>query len=175
MLGIFKKCLPDIFVRSVAELDEDFYRANSITAVIFDIDNTLVRHTEPVPTPEVREYFESLDRWGIRAAVVSNNKKERVQKFCEPLGVPYAARAYKPRRKPLRAIAARLGAVPENTCLVGDQLFTDIFGANRMGFFSVAVTALGENETGFVSFKRFFEKLLINFARRETERAKEQK
>lgn len=167
MLKIFKKCLPDMFVRSVLELDEEFFRSHRIKGVIFDIDNTLVRHTEAVPPAEIREYFSHLAKWGVRAAVVSNNKKERVQKFCAPLGVPYAARAYKPRRKPLRTIAAKLGVPPDEICLVGDQLFTDIFGANRMGFFSVAVTALGENETGFVSFKRFFENLLLQSAQKE--------
>lgn len=167
MLKIFKKCLPDMFVRSVFELDEEFYRSRGIKGVIFDIDNTLVRHTEAVPPAEITEYFSRLDKWGVRAAVVSNNKKERVQKFCAPLGVPYAARAYKPRRKPLRTVAAKLGVPPDEICLVGDQLFTDIFGANRMGFFSVAVTALGENETGFVSFKRFFENLLLKSVQKE--------
>lgn len=164
MLKILKKCLPNEFVKSVHELDENFYRSHDIKAVIFDIDNTLVCHTEPEPPQSVADYFALLKKWGVKAAIVSNNTAERVGTFSAPLGVPFAARAYKPRKKPLKKIAAVLGVPCKNICLVGDQLFTDIFGANRMGFYSVAVTALGENETGFVSFKRFFEKMLIKSA-----------
>lgn len=159
---MLEKCYPDFCVKSVWELDSEFYDKNNIKAIIFDIDNTLVIHKEPEPTKEVLEYFEFLKSKGIKYGIVSNNKAERVDSFCKNLGVPYASRALKPRKKYLKKIASQLGVPCENICFAGDQVFTDILGANRMGFVSVMVVALGENETGFVAFKRIFEKMVMN-------------
>lgn len=159
---MLNKCYPDFCVKSVWELDEAFYEKNGIKAVIFDIDNTLVVHREAEPTKEVLEYFEFLKSKGIKYAIVSNNSQKRVDLFCKNLGVPYACRALKPRRKHLRRMVKALDVPKENVCFVGDQVFTDMLGANRMGFVSVMVVALGENETGFVAFKRIFEKMVMN-------------
>lgn len=153
---------PDFCIKSVWELDEKFFRENNIKAAIFDIDNTLVVHKELYPTEEVLKYFDFLKSIGIKYAVVSNNKKERVQPFCKNLGVPFAYRAFKPSKKHLRKIAQQLETSPEHICFAGDQVFTDIFGANRIGFVSVMVEALGENETGFVAFKRIFERMVMD-------------
>ena len=156
-----KKLLPDICVANVGKLDEAFYAERKIKAVVFDIDNTLVAHTEPEPPQNVLDYFEFLKSIGIKYAIVSNNNKERVNSFCKNLGVPYAYKALKPRKKYLKKVLSELGVSPCDAALVGDQLFTDIYGGNRMGMYSVLVTAVGEDETGFVSFKRRFEKRIL--------------
>lgn len=159
---MIKKCFPDFCIKNINELDEAFYIKNNIKAVIFDIDNTLVIHKEAYPTKEVLEYFDFLKSIGIKYGIVSNNKEARVKPFCEKLDVPYAYRAFKPRKKHLRIVADELGVSYNNICFVGDQVFTDILGANRMGFVSVIVEALGENETGFVAFKRIFERMVMD-------------
>ena len=158
---MIKKLLPDYTVKNVAALDEAFYKDRGIKAVIFDIDNTLVAHTEPTPPDNVLEYFEFLKSIGIKYAIVSNNSVERVDSFCRELGVPYYGKALKPGKKYLKKTLAQLGTSANETCLVGDQLFTDMLGANRMKFLSVLVTAVGEDETSFVSFKRKFEKRIL--------------
>ena len=158
---MIQKCYPKYCVKTIYELDRDFYSANNIKAVIFDIDNTLVTHDTPVPPSELLEYFEKLGQWGIKYAIASNNKRSRVELFSRDLGVPYIHRAFKPRKAPLKRLVRHFGIDAANVCLVGDQLFTDVYGANRMGFVSVLVTAVGEDETGFVSFKRVFERMLM--------------
>ncbi|MBE7050461.1 MAG: YqeG family HAD IIIA-type phosphatase [Ruminococcaceae bacterium] len=158
---MIKKLLPDITVKNVHMLDRDFYEKKNIKGVIFDIDNTLVAHTEPTPPGDVLEYFENLKQWGIKYAIVSNNSHERVHSFCKDLGVPYYGKALKPRKKYLKKTLGELEIKKEECALVGDQLFTDIFGGNRMGFLSVLVTAVGCDETSFVSFKRKFEKRIL--------------
>lgn len=156
-----KKLLPDFTVKNVHILDEKFYKDRGIKAVIFDIDNTLVAHTEPTPPDDVLQYFDLLKKWGIKYSVVSNNTVERVDSFCKDLGVPYYGKALKPRKKYLKKVVAEMGVSKNETALVGDQLFTDMWGANRMRFLSVLVTAVGEDETSFVSFKRKFEKKIL--------------
>lgn len=158
---MIKKLLPDFTVKNVHVLDEKFYKDRGIKAVIFDIDNTLVAHTEPTPPEDVCEYFELLKKWGIKYSIVSNNTVERVDSFCKELGVPYYGKALKPRKKYLKKVVDEMGVFSKETALVGDQLFTDMWGANRMGFVSVLVTAVGEDETSFVSFKRRFEKKIL--------------
>ncbi len=158
---MIKKCYPKYCVNSVWDLTKDFYQNNKIKAVIFDIDNTLVTHTTPVPSKDILDYFAFLNSNGIKYAIASNNSKKRVQMFCRELGVPYVYRAFKPRTAPLKRLAKQLAVPAKNICFVGDQIFTDMLGANKMGFVSVLVTALGKNETGFVSLKRVFEKMII--------------
>ncbi len=158
---MFKRFYPDLLANNVFELDKNFYETNKIKGVVFDIDNTLVTHDAALPPKEICDYFELLKSLKIKCAVVSNNYKERVEPFCEALGVPYVARAWKPFKKNLKAIQKELGVPTENMCLVGDQIFTDIYGGKRMKFHTVLVTAVGENETGFVAFKRIFEKAVL--------------
>lgn len=158
---MIKKLLPDYTVKNVAVLDEKFYTEHAIKAVIFDIDNTLVAHTEPTPPENVLKYFALLDKWSIKYAIVSNNSKERVESFCRELGVPYYGKALKPRKKYLKKVMNEMSVTSVETALVGDQLFTDMLGANLLGLCSVLVTAVGEDETSFVSFKRRFERKIL--------------
>lgn len=168
MLGRF---YPHKEVKTVFELDEEFFSTYNIRGVVFDIDNTLVTHDTPTPPRSILEYFARLDRAGVKIAIVSNNHAPRVEGFCRELGYPYIARAWKPFKKNLRIIQDRLALKADEICLVGDQIFTDIYGGRRMGFFSVLVTAVGENETKLVALKRVFEKLVIRSYRKNSQKA----
>ncbi len=156
------KLYPDKEVKSVYELDVDFYTKNNIRGVIFDIDNTLVTHTTATPPQELINYLKKVENNGIKIAIVSNNKRERVETFSKELNYTYYWRAYKPFKKYLNKVMSAFDLPKEEIALVGDQIFTDIYGANRMGFYSVLVTQLGENETGFVAFKRLFERMVLS-------------
>ena len=153
--------LPDVTVKNVALLDEAFYMERGIKALIFDIDNTLVAHTEPTPPENVLSYFNLLKEWGIRYSIVSNNSHERVESFCKELGIPFYGKALKPRKKYIKRAMRDMGAKKKETALIGDQLFTDMLGGNLFGICTVLVTAVGEDETSFVSFKRKFEKKIL--------------
>ena len=86
---MLQKCYPKHCVNSIWDLTIEFYQSNNIKAVIFDIDNTLVTHTTPVPPEDVLRYFEFLKSNGIKYAIASNNSKSRVETFCKNLNVPY--------------------------------------------------------------------------------------
>lgn len=159
---MFKRFYPHKTAANVFELDEKFYVSNNIKGVIFDIDNTLVTADTQTPPVEILNYFEFLEKLGIKIAIVSNNYKERVESFCKNLPYIYIARAWKPFKKNLRKIKKEFGLSSEEICLVGDQVFTDIYGGLRMKFYTVLVTAVGANETKFVAFKRIFEKAVMD-------------
>ena len=167
---MFEMFYPHKVAENVFELDEKFYISNNIKGVIFDIDNTLVTSDTVTPPKEILEYFAFLENSGIKIAIVSNNYKERVEGFCKDLPYIYVARAWKPFKKNLRMVQKEFGLKPEEICLVGDQIFTDIYGGLRMKFYTVLVTAVGANETKFVAFKRIFEKAVMKEYARNTDK-----
>ena len=171
---MFKRFYPKKDVKTVFELNEEFFSTYNIRGVVFDIDNTLVTHDTPTPPEDILEYFEALEKQGIKIAIVSNNHAPRVELFCKDLGYPYIARAWKPFKKNLRIIQDKLCLPAEEISLVGDQIFTDIYGGNRMKFYSVLVTAVGKNETNLVAIKRYFEKLVLWEYRRSLKKQSKQ-
>ena len=158
---MFEKLQPDIIINSIRELPLEKLVEKGIKGIIFDIDNTLVKATDKVPTQEVLELFDRLKGNSISYSIVSNNSEERVKLFSENLGVYYRHKALKPRRKYLREAMESMGTCEGSTALVGDQLFTDIYGGNRMGFLTVFTLPIGESETRFVEFKRKLENKIL--------------
>ncbi len=152
---------PDMIINSISEFPLESLIEKGIKGIVFDIDNTLVKASDKEPTLQVLELFDKLKGYGISYSIVSNNNLERVETFSKNLGVYYRHNALKPRRKYLRQAMEYMGTNPQTTALVGDQLFTDIYGGNRMGFFTVFTLPLGESETKFVEFKRKLENKIL--------------
>jgi len=159
---MYKRFYPHTTAANVFELDEDFYKLNNIKGVIFDIDNTLVTSDTLTPPKDILDYFDFLEKMGIKIAIVSNNYPERVEAFCKDLPYIWIARAWKPFKKNLKKVQKSFELDSKEICLVGDQIFTDIYGGLRMKFHTVLVTAVGANETKFVAFKRIFEKAVMD-------------
>ena len=158
---MYEMFYPHTTAANVFELDEEFYKSKGIRGIIFDIDNTLVTADTLTPPKEILDYFSFLENMGIKIAIASNNYPERVESFCRELPYISIARAWKPFKKNLRKIQKSFNLSNKEICLVGDQIFTDIYGGLRMGFHTVLVTAVGANETKFVAFKRIFEKAVM--------------
>lgn len=155
------KCTYDC--KTVFDIDYALLKKNGIFALIFDIDNTLASYADEVPPPKTAELLKELSKQGFKIFFLSNNSKKRVSKFAKAANVPYISRGAKPLKFNIRRAMKRLGAKPCQTVLVGDQLFTDIWGANRAGIKSVLVEPVCEsNEDKFVAFKRIFERLIKN-------------
>lgn len=151
----------------VTQIAPDDLCALGIEAVLLDLDNTLVgwqRHDIPA---EVREWIEALKRAGIRLCLVSNTRHgRRLITLSETLGVPYVRRAWKPRRRGFAAALAELGADPAHTAMVGDQMFTDVLGGNRMGLYTVMVRPMHRREFLGTKISRLAEWALLKVFRR---------
>lgn len=143
-----------------AELFEKGYRG-----IIFDIDNTLVPHGAPA-TAEAIVLFAQLRKLGFDTVVVSNNKEPRVKSFADAVQTKYIYKANKPSRKGYRAAMKCMGCVPENTVFVGDQLFTDVWGAKRTGIFSYLVKPIHPKEEIQIVLKRKLEAVVLFFYHR---------
>ncbi len=158
---MFERLQPDMVINSISEFPLESLMEKGIKGIVFDIDNTLVKASDKEPTLAVLELFDKLKGCGISYSIVSNNSLERVDTFSKNLGVYYRHKALKPRKKYLREAMEYMGTTPKTTALVGDQLFTDIYGGNRMGFLTVFTLPLGESETKFVAFKRKLENKIL--------------
>lgn len=153
--------LPDIFAETVYDIDLDALKSEGIRGFVFDIDNTLVTYADPVATPKVIEWLDKLHNMGFKIYIVSNNDKERVRIFSESVNLPHYGKALKPLKKYLKRACRNMGVAPTETALVGDQLFTDIWGGNLMNMKTILVKPISEVEDGFVKFKRRFERRIL--------------
>lgn len=135
---------PDLNLENIHELTGEILSSMGIKVLIADLDNTLGKYENEVPTKEVAEWAEDLSKNGVSLAVVSNNGRERVEKFCKPLGIDYYWKSGKPSRRTIRIAMEKLGGTAETTAFVGDKLITDIFGAKRAKLFAIKVNPLGK-------------------------------
>lgn len=132
-----------------------------IKALLLDIDNTLTEHNSPIVLPEVAEWLESRKQEGVFMILVSNNSAERVAPFARALGLPFCAKAQKPLWVGFRRAATELGVPLKQCAVIGDQIFTDIIGANLSRMPSVLLQPLAcEQNEPLIQFKRILEKPL---------------
>lgn len=130
----------------------------NIKALILDLDNTLTTHDNPVPAEHVLEWIACMKNSGIKLMIVSNNSYERVKPFAEKLGLDFVPDGRKPLSKGFREAQLKLGVPFENISVVGDQIFTDILGANLCGIKSIFVFPIEYEKTAFFKIKRTLEK-----------------
>ena len=160
---------PEEEVRSVYDFPFESLTARGIRGIVFDIDNTLVPPDAPVDA-RCRALIRSLKTAGFRICLVSNNKGPRIAPFATALNLPYVERALKPRRYGYRRAMARMGTAPAETIAIGDQLFTDIWGANRAGMHSLLVKPMESKEEIQILVKRLLERPFLWYYRRQKER-----
>lgn len=163
---MFSMFYPDDCQNSAYEIDYQSFRERGVRGVIFDIDNTLVPHGAPADE-RAMELFESLRRLGCKTMVLSNNKEPRVKSFADKVGTDYLYKAGKPGRNGYLQAMERMGTTRETTLFVGDQLFTDVWGAKRSGIYAVLVNPIHPREEIQIVLKRYLERVVLYFYRRE--------
>lgn len=157
---MFEKFFPDETVSSTYEIDFEHLYEEGFRGILFDIDNTLVEHGMGANTRAV-ELFGRLKQIGFECCLISNNKKQRVSSFNEKIGAHMIFDAHKPSRKNYYYAMELMGTDKKNTLFVGDQLFTDIWGAKRSGIRNILVKPINKREEIQIVIKRFFEKIIL--------------
>ncbi len=154
------RMFPDAMAHSAYDIDYPYLYEKGYRGIIYDIDNTLVEHNAPADDRAV-ELAYRLCNIGFSVCVVSNNKEPRVRRFAEALGCMYVFKAGKPLRKGYDRAMERMGTDCRNTVAVGDQLFTDIWGANNAGIRSIMVNRIAFHEEIQIHFKRIPETFIV--------------
>lgn len=128
------------YFKSPFDITPEMLYNMGICAVILDIDGTVARSDERVPSGTAISWVNSLKAAGISVGICSNNKSSaRVDEFCSHFDVVGVHRARKPRTGGFLDICTRLGAQPKGTAVIGDQFYTDVLGALRSGMQAIMV------------------------------------
>ena len=163
---IFQKFYPGEYLNSTYEIDFDKLYKEGYRGIIFDVDNTLVPHGAKADERAMK-LFAHLKELGFFCCLLSNNKEARVKMFNEDVQVNYIYDAHKPSRKNYLKACEVMGTDQKNTIFVGDQLFTDVYGANRSGIRSILVKPIHPKEEIQIVFKRYLEKIVLYFYKRK--------
>ena len=166
---MFKMFYPDRWVNSAYDIDYEELFRTGIRGLIFDIDNTLVPHGAHADKRAV-ELFERLHRIGLKAVLLSNNKEPRVRSFCEEVKYcSYIYKAGKPKKSGYLKAMEMMGCTGRETVFIGDQLFTDVWGAKRNGIRAILVGKIGPKEEIQIVLKRRLEAVVLFFYKRSAE------
>lgn len=158
---MLKKLCPKYQANSILELNLETLSQSGIKGIIFDLDNTLVEWKKDTLTPEVVDLINRLKDKGFKLCILSNALEHRVEVVAQTLNIPYVSRAVKPRKSPFRRALEILGTQPGETAIVGDQLFTDILGGNRMKLYTIWTPPLSSTEFLSTRAVRQIERLVI--------------
>lgn len=162
---MFQTFYPDQYLDSAYEIPfETFYR-NGYRGIIFDVDNTLVPHGAPADERSIA-LFERLRSQGFATCILSNNKEPRVAPFADRVKSPYIHKGGKPSVKGYERALEIMGTEKKTTLFVGDQLFTDVWGARRTGLYSILVKPMDPKEEIQIVLKRYLESVVLYFYRR---------
>lgn len=141
------------------------WKKMGIQGIIYDIDNTLVPHGAPADERAI-QLFEHLRMLGFKTCLLSNNKEPRVKSFAQQVKSPYIYKGGKPGAKGYKKAMETMETDTTNTLFVGDQLFTDIWGANRLGIQTVLVKPINPKEEIQIVLKRYLEKPILYYYRK---------
>ena len=153
---------PCEYVESVFDIDYPRLYGLGYRGIIFDIDNTLVPHGAD-STPQVDELLRAIMDLGFRVLLLSDNTPERIERFIRNIDVPYISDAGKPDPAPFLRAVEELGLEKQRVVCVGDQVFSDIRGANTAGIDSILVRYIGYHDPGKKGKKRWLEGVILGF------------
>lgn len=167
---MFDKFFPEEIQESTYGINFDKLYTEGYRGLIFDIDNTLVPHGAPADD-RARQLFAHLKELGYACCLLSNNQLERVEMFNRDVQVHFIENAHKPSTKNYMAAMERMGTDRSNTIFIGDQLFTDVWGARRAGIRNILVRPIHPREEIQIVLKRYLEKIVLFFYYRKVRKS----
>ena len=159
---MFDRFFPDEYVASTYIIPFEKLYEDGSRGVIFDIDNTLVPHGAPADE-RARKLFRRLEEIGFASCLISNNQEARVKMFNKDIQTNYIYNAHKPSTKNYIRAMEIMGTTRDTTLFVGDQLFTDVWGAKRAGIHNILVRPIHPKEEIQIVLKRRLEKIVLYF------------
>lgn len=170
-MGLFERFYPDEYLESAYQVDYRRFYEEGYRGVIFDVDNTLVPHGAPADGRAVR-LFGELHEMGMATCLLSNNKEPRVASFASRVDSPYLFKGGKPNPAGYQKAMGRMGTDVGSTLFVGDQIFTDVYGAKRAGIHSILVRPIHPKEEIQIVLKRYLEAVVLHHYRKDKERGR---
>lgn len=152
---------PKLYLNSVKEITIEILKKHHLQGLILDVDNTLIDYDKNMPEG-INKWAQNLKEQGIKLCILSNtNHKEKVEKVANTLNIPYFYFAKKPLKGGFKKAKQELGLAEKNIGVVGDQILTDIIGANRNNMFPILVKPINEKDIFITKIKRPIEQKII--------------
>ena len=160
---MLKNFYADAYFENIKDVSPEYLKEKGIQGIILDIDNTLIGHDVPIPDEKIMAHLRLFESAGLKLCVVSNNKYDRVKNFTEKIGVEFFVHeALKPKKHGYNEASKEMKLPMNKIAAIGDQIFTDVWGAKRAGCFAILTKPLHKgNEGKFIAFKRIFEKPFV--------------
>lgn len=130
---------PDAYYVSVLDIEPHALVEHGYRAVLLDLDNTLQPRGADTLSPEVIAWVRSLEDAGLGVALVSNSGRKRTLEAARTLDVPLVRNAMKPFTRGYVQACAMLGVACNQAVMIGDQSYTDVLGAHRVGMDAILV------------------------------------
>lgn len=158
-----KKTYPDIYVDKITSISIDYLKRNNIKGIIVDMDNTLINHKVNAKIDGLEDWIKEVKDAGIKIIIVSNSiKRKNVLKVSKEYDLPYVYIALKPLGIGFKIGRKKMNLKKEEVAVVGDQIFTDVLGANLKGMHSILVLPVVKNkESIYTGIARKFEKKVL--------------
>lgn len=163
---MFNTFFPDEYVASTYVIPFEKLYEEGYRGIIFDIDNTLVPHGAPADE-RAKKLFARLKKIGFSCCLLSNNKEPRVKMFNKDVDVYYIFNAHKPSTANYERAMEIMHTNRRNTLFVGDQLFTDVWGAKRAGIRNILVKPIHPKEEIQIVLKRKLESIVLYFYKKK--------
>ena len=152
---------PKLYLKRITDLSPKYLKEKNIKGLILDVDNTLLDFDLKF-IDNIEQWHNNIQKNGIKTIILSNtNKKYKVELAAKKLNIDYILFAMKPRKKGFMEAKEKLGLKEEQIASIGDQIFTDVLGANKCNMFSILVEPLGKKDIFITRFKRPIEKIVI--------------
>lgn len=156
------KFVPDKYFKSVYDINYKALKKSGVKCLMFDIRNTLVPESTKEPTRKVKDLIEDLKSMDFKLVLISNNMKKDVAPFKEVLCIDSCYLSFKPLKRKYKKVQKVFDLKDTEIACIGDQLFFDIFGANKMNFTSILVNPISTDEYTVTKINRKIEELIIN-------------
>ena len=152
---------PDAVFEGLKYIDIAFLKDKGIKGILLDIDNTLIDMSK-VLQEDIINWVQDVKNSDIKVCILSNtNKEDKLVPISSKLGIDYVSFAKKPMKSGYIRAAEKLNLAYENIAMIGDQVLTDVVGANRVGMFSIYVKPINKKEYWYTAWKRPIENIIL--------------
>ena len=158
---------PGLMTDELTDLTPELLKEHGIRLLMMDFDNTIVPYTTNIPTEKMAAWLRNMASSDMELCVVSNSKRDRVKIFCASYGIPCITHAKKPFTKGIKECLEKFDVPASEAALVGDQIFTDTFGANNAGCLPILVRAI-DNHNIWLKLRHVAELPFIYAARKRS-------
>ncbi len=153
--------IPDVYQKSIYDINYKNLKKRGIKCLLFDLDNTIAPLNVLEPDKKIKDLFQDIEDLGFKVILLSNATRSRVEPFKEKLNLDSSCNSHKPFSKKYKKIMNIYNFKDNEIACIGDQLLTDVLGANHLGLLSILVNPISDTDLFVTKINRFFEKKIL--------------